>query len=178
MWENRDSPILYSSPVRELVLDCSGTLSQILVGVYSIPGDENVMVHINSNISNTSFCTVPPMTPNFLDVYECDMLSVEVTKGNSIEIFQRYSTSQIGFIHDNGTDIPLVSINISEYSYTALLRRLELNPYTHTGGGCNSTKFLTEEELRCWIFGINQTGVSVTSTMPSMTSSQYSITRV
>lgn len=104
------------------MLDCSGSLSQILVGVYSIPGDENVVVHINSSLSNTSLCTVPPMTPNFLDVYECNMLSVQVTKGDSIEIFQRYSTSQIGFIHDNGTDIPLVSISISEYSYTTLMR--------------------------------------------------------
>ena len=112
-WENRDSPLLYSSPEIHLLLSCTGLLFQVLAGVYPIPGDpkEDVVVQITS-LRDSNSCNVSSLPWHCLNMYNCMNISV---KGNSsLQVFQRYSTSQIGFVHNEGIDTPLLSVNISK----------------------------------------------------------------
>ena len=112
VWKNRDSPVLYSSPEIHLGLGCSGVLSQILAGAYAIPGDPDVDVVVQI-VTNSSFilCNLSLVT-HCVKMYDCT--NRWVNENDSLKVYQRYSTSQIGFIHDEGMDIPLLSLNISE----------------------------------------------------------------
>ena len=117
MWESRTRPVLYSSPDREITLDCSGpaTLSRILVGVYITgTGDVGPAVEIDNN-PLCDLSTLP--ATEYLNVYECVMDSpVVVNVSDSLHIVQRYTTSQISFLHDGQTDTPLISADISKLS--------------------------------------------------------------
>lgn len=109
MWKNRTTPVVYSSPYRELALDNSGQLSVILVGAYSIsgvPGNDNPEIRIDNDIICSLSTLHATEQPN---MYEC-VLDPPVTIG-AIHIYQRYATRQIAFLHDGERDSPLISVN-------------------------------------------------------------------
>ena len=117
MWERRTRPVLYSSPDREITLDCSGPgiLSRILVGAYITgirSGDEGPAVEIDDN----PLCNLSTLhATEYLNVYECVLDSpVAIEGSDSVHIVQRYTTSQISFLHDGQTDTPLISVNTCE----------------------------------------------------------------
>ena len=115
VWESRTRPVLYSSPDREITLDCSGpgTLSRILVGAYITgSGDVRPAVEIDDN----PLCDLSTLhATEYLNVYECVLDSpVEIDVDGSFHIVQRYTTSQICFLHDGQTDTPLISVTTSE----------------------------------------------------------------
>ena len=115
MWESRTRPVLYSSPDREITLDCSGpgNLSRILVGAYITgSGDEGPAVEIDDN----PLCDLSTLqATEYLNVYGCVLDSpVEIEGSDSVHIVQRYTTSQISFLHDGETDTPLISVTTSE----------------------------------------------------------------
>ena len=119
MWENRTRPVLYSSPDREITLNCSGPgiLSRILVGAYiTRSGDEGPAVEIDDN----PLCDLSTLqATEHLNVYECVLDSpVEIEGSDSVHIVQRYTTSQISFLHDGQTDTPLISVTASELLYS------------------------------------------------------------
>ena len=123
VWKNRDSPVLYSSPEIHLVLCCSGLLTQILAGMYAIPGDPDVDVVVQI-VTNSSFilCNLSPSVTHCVKMYDCTNLWVN--ENDSLKVYQRYSTSQIGFIHDEGMDIPLLSLNISKSTHCLMFELL------------------------------------------------------
>ena len=112
-------PVVYSSPYRQLSLNCSssGHLSEIFVGVGGISrvtaaGTDTLEIQTES--SDEAICNLSTLqateTPN---VYEC-VLDPPVTIGenSSVHIHQRYATRQIAFLHDGERDTPLISVNI------------------------------------------------------------------
>ena len=108
MWENRPTPVIYSSPYREIPLDCSGSvnLNRILAGVYRQM--DGLHINIGSNIIT---CDPSPSplddTPN---IYECMLANSTVEVGDD----DLLRINQIVFLHDGTTDTPLISIDISE----------------------------------------------------------------
>ena len=116
MWENRTRPVLYSSPERDITLDCNGTLSEILVGAYITgTGDMGPRVSING----IHICDLSTLhATEHLNVYNCTPVTeVEIAIGSTLHIAQRNATSLISFLHDGGTDTPLVSVITSKYNY-------------------------------------------------------------
>ena len=110
LWENRTRPVLYNSPDREIAVDCRapGTLFRILVGAYiTETGDVGPSIEIGYDIK----CNLSTLqNTEYLNVYECVLASpVEVDVNDSFHIIQRYSSSQISFLHDGQTDTPLIS---------------------------------------------------------------------
>ena len=110
LWENRTLPVLYSSPEREISVDCSGSdpvITRILVGAYnSMSGEGPPQIKIGDQTCSVS---TEPVTGG-VNVYECQLNSpVEVD--DSLSVSQRNATSQIGFLHDGQTDTPLISIS-------------------------------------------------------------------
>ena len=117
-WENRDPPVLYSSPEREISLNCeSVSIMRILVGAYnSMTGDGVPQIVIDTNGSK-EVCNVStePVTEG-VNVYECVLGSPVSVDGNiSLTISQRIAAFQIGFLNDDQTDIPLISVDFSKY---------------------------------------------------------------
>ena len=115
MWESRTRPVLYSSPDREITLDCSGPgfLSKILVGAYITgPGDVGPRVEIGDD----TLCDLSTLhATEHLNVYECVLdPPVEIDVNDTVRVVQRYTTSQISFLHDGQTDTPLISVITSK----------------------------------------------------------------
>ena len=118
MWESRTVPVVYSSPYRELSLNCSGSgnLSKIVVGTYPLygaTGTEGIEIRAaNDNL----ICN--PSTPQGTgqpNVYECVLdPPMAVDEGSLVRIYQRNASRQIGFVHDGERDTPLISVTISE----------------------------------------------------------------
>ena len=113
MWENRaTSAVPYSSPDREIMLDCTGTISRILVGAYltGIESEEGPSIEIDGQYCNLS----PDQVTEYLNVYECILESpVAVDDVDSVLIVQRNTSSRIAFLHDGESDTPLISLTIS-----------------------------------------------------------------
>ena len=117
MWKNRTRPVLYSSPDRDITLDCSGpgSLSEILLGAYITgTGDMGPRIIING----TDICDLSTLhATEHLNVYRCTPdTEVEVGVGSTLHIAQRNATSLISFLHDGVTDTPLVSVITSKYT--------------------------------------------------------------
>ena len=115
MWENRAPPVRYTSPYREIPLDCSGevNVTRILAGAYSpMSEDEAPYIKIGKNSCSLS---IEPYTGH-VNVYECvfDSSPIEVGDGDSLYIYQRDTSFQIVFLYDGKKDFPLISINISK----------------------------------------------------------------
>ena len=118
MWESGTVPVVYSSPYRELSLDCSGSgnLSKIVVGTYTIHGTtRNGAIEIRTTNDNL-FCNQSTLQateqPN---VYECVLVPpMAVDEGSLVRIYQRNASRQIGLVHDGERDTPLISVTISE----------------------------------------------------------------
>ena len=114
-WENRAWPILYTSPEREIPLNCpsSATVSRMLVGAYpSVAGDGVPHIIIGNNDS----CSVStePVTEG-LNVYECVLDSPVIVHEDTVMILrQRNSTGQIGLLHNGYKDTPLIYLDISK----------------------------------------------------------------
>ena len=115
MWEHRPPPVVYSSPYREIPLECNGTgiVMRILAGAYEVmSGDQAPYIEINDCVCNPS--SQPALNEN-LSVYECILDSpVPVNVNDLLHVHQRNSDFQIVSIHDGQTDIPLISIDISK----------------------------------------------------------------
>ena len=116
MWENRTVPVVYSSPYRELSLDCSGSgnLSKIVVGTYNISEEESLDGVEIKNGDNDLICT--QFTLQATDnVYECVLVPpMAVDEDSLVRIYQRNVTRRIAFLRDGETDTPLISVTISE----------------------------------------------------------------
>ena len=118
MWESRTAPVVYSSPYRELSLNCSGSgnLSKIVVGTYNIHGTtRNGAIEIRTTNDNL-FCNQSTLQateqPN---VYECVLVPpMAVDEGSLVRIYQRNASRQIGLVHDGERDTPLISVTTSE----------------------------------------------------------------
>ena len=119
MWENRPSPVVYSSPYREIPLNCSGpgNLTRLLAGTYRLlPGDQSPQVEVDQNVPICSLSSQPALDED-LNVYECVPDSpVEVSESDSLHILQRHSDAKIVFFHDGLKDVPLISADISMYN--------------------------------------------------------------
>ena len=116
LWENRTLAVVYSSPVREISLNCPPAyISRILVGAYpSMNGDG--LPPINFVVDNAHTCSVStePATEG-VNVYECDLNPPVAVDGEvSLTISQRHAGSQIGFLHNGQTDTPLISLDVSK----------------------------------------------------------------
>ena len=113
MWENRATSVVpYSSPDREIMLDCTGNISRILVGAYltGTGSEEGPSIEIDGHYCNLS----PDQVTEHLNVYECIFNpAVAVDDVDSVHIIQRSTSSQIGFLHDEESDTPLISLTIS-----------------------------------------------------------------
>ena len=109
LWSNRQLPVVYSSPSREIPLACGSTsISSILVGAYndSLIRDEQPQIEIGEHKCNVS---TEPYTAG-VNVYECKFEPVvEVEENDSLKISQRNTSSQIVFIYNGGTDTALIS---------------------------------------------------------------------
>ena len=114
MWENRaTSAVLYSSPDREIMLNCTGTISRTLMGAYltGTGSEEGPSIEIDGQYCNLS----PDQVTEYLNVYECILESpVAVDDVDSVHIIQRNTSSQIAFLHDGESDTPLISLTISK----------------------------------------------------------------
>ena len=119
MWENRTRPVLYSSPERDITLDCNGSLSEILLGAY-ITGTGDMAPRIS--INGTDICDLSTLhATEHLNVYRCTPeTEVEIDVGSTLHIDQRNATSLISFLYDGQadtpSDTPLVFLNISKYT--------------------------------------------------------------
>ena len=119
LWENRGPPILYGGPEREISLNCpSASISNILVGTYpSMSGNETTQIRIDrvsKNMDQTCSVSTKPITEG-ISVYECVIGSpVAVDDDTTLNISQRNAGRWIAFLHDNETDIPLISVDISK----------------------------------------------------------------
>ena len=117
LWSNRQPPVVYSSPSREIPLACGSTsISSILVGAYndSLIGDGQPEIKIGEQN-----CSVSTQQINRgVNVYNCVFESpVAVGEEGSLEIIQRNATSQIAFIYNDMLDTPLISPQTtSEYN--------------------------------------------------------------
>ena len=114
MWESRTRPVLYSSPDREITLDCSGPgfLSKILVGAY-ITGTGDVGPRVE--IGDDTLCDLSTLhATEHLNVYGCVLESDPPVEIDSVHVVQRYTTSLISFLHDGQTDTPLISVITSK----------------------------------------------------------------
>ena len=120
MWESRTVPVVYSSPYRELSLDCSGSgnLSKIVVGTYNTHGTTRNGAREIRTTNDNLFCNQSTLQateqPN---VYECVLVSpMAVDEGTCslVCIYQRNASRQIGFVHDGERDTPLISVTTSE----------------------------------------------------------------
>ena len=117
MWESRAAPVLYSSPQRELTLNCNNTgyLSKVLVGVY----DETGVADLQFSRARHPLCNHSTFhaTEQF-NVFECILNPpIEIDENDSLYIEQRYSSKRIAFLHDGQMDTPLISLNLSEYAF-------------------------------------------------------------
>ena len=114
MWENRaTSAVPYSSPDKEIMLDCTGDISRILVGAYltRTGSEEGPSIKIDGQYCNLS----PDQVTEYLNVYECILESpVAVDDVDSVHIIQTNTSSQIAFLHDGESDTPLISLTISK----------------------------------------------------------------
>ena len=115
MWENRTRPLLYSSPDRDITLDCSGpgSLSEILLGAYITgTGDMGPRITING----TDVCDLSTLhATEHLNVYRCiPVTEVEIGVGSTLHVTQRNATSLISFLHDGQADTPLMSVITSK----------------------------------------------------------------
>ena len=127
MWEHRPPPVVYSSPYREIPLECNGTgiVMRILAGAYEVmSGDQAPYIEINDCVCN--LFSQPALNED-LSVYEC-ILDYPVAVNDSLHVHQRNSHFQIVSIHDGQTDIPLISIDISKWisetsTYVGMARR-------------------------------------------------------
>ena len=113
MWEHKPPPIVYSSPYREIPLECNGTgiVMRILAGAYEVmSGDQAPYIETNDCVCNLSSLNED------LSVYECILdCPVPVNVNDSLHVHQRNSHFQIVSIHDGQTDITLISIDISKW---------------------------------------------------------------
>ena len=132
MWESRTVPVVYSSPYRELSLNCSGNgnLSKIVVGTYAINGmtrNEGIVITTNDDL----ICNQSTLGTEKHDVYECVLdPPMAVDEDNLVHFSQRNAAQQIGFVHDGERDTPLISVTISElYMYYRMS-----GPSTESGG--------------------------------------------
>ena len=115
-WENRDPPVLYSSPEREISLNCpSASISRILVGAYpSITGNRSPQIEVGPGMNQTCSVSTEPVTEG-VNVYECVLdPPVSVDGSDRLIVSQRNAASQIGFLHDGQTDTPLISVDSSK----------------------------------------------------------------
>ena len=82
------------------------------MGAY-ITGSGDVEPTVGIPVSNCNLSTL--QATEYLNVYECVLDSpVEINGSDSVHIVQRYTTSQISFLHDGRTDTPLISVTTSE----------------------------------------------------------------
>ena len=115
LWSERDRPVLYSSPSRDIAVNCtgsgSGNISRIFVGAYSsMYGSGDPRIEVGGH--NCSVSTEP--ATGGVNVYECVLSSSQVPV-DSLRISQRYASRQIGFLYDDDQgDRPLISLNISK----------------------------------------------------------------
>ena len=118
MWEYRPPPVRYTSPYREIPLNCSGTgnVTRILAGAYSaISGDQPPYIEIGENYRNCNLSIEPALAED-VNVYECMVnSSVDVDDSDSLYIHQRNTDFQIVFLYYDGEkDFPLIFIDISK----------------------------------------------------------------
>ena len=90
VWENRTLPVVYSSPDREISVNCTGSsTTRILVGAYSSVGGDGVpQITIGNQTCNVS---TEPVTEG-VNVYEC-MLDSPVAADDSLTVHQRNATT-------------------------------------------------------------------------------------
>ena len=145
MWENRaTSAVPYSSPDREIMLDCTGNISRILVGAYltGTGSEEGPSIEIDGQYCNLS----PDQVTEHLNVYECILESpVAVDNVDSVLIVQRNTSSRIAFLHDGESDTPLISLTISK---SVLEGGIHLHAWCSVGGECGASPFLSEDDVR------------------------------
>ena len=118
MWEYRPPPVRYTSPYREIPLNCSGTgnVTRILAGAYNVTSkDQPPYIAIDGNDHVCKLSTQPALAED-VNVYECmlDSPPVEVNDGDSLYIRQRNTDFQIVFLYDGQEDFPLIFIDISK----------------------------------------------------------------
>ena len=113
LWSERDRPVLYSSPSRDIAVNCpgsgSGNISNIFVGAYSsMYGSGEPGIEVGGHSCSVS---TEPALPGGVNVYECVLSSSQVPV-DSLHISQRYASRQIAFLYDDDQgDRPL---NISK----------------------------------------------------------------
>ena len=124
LWSERDQPVLYSSPSRDIAVNCtgsgSGNISNILVGAYSsMYGSGEPGIEVGGHSCSVS---TEPATGG-VNVYECVLSSSQVPV-DSLHISQRYASRQIGFLYDDHGDRPLISLTISKFITATLFSGL------------------------------------------------------
>ena len=94
LWSERDQPVLYSSPSRDIAVNCtgsgSGNISKIFVGAYSsMYGSGEPGIEVGGHSCSVS---TEPALPGGVNVYECVLSSSQVPV-DSLHISQRNSNS-------------------------------------------------------------------------------------
>ena len=123
-WENRTPPVLYSSPERDISLNCSSaSISRILVGAYNSSmtgnGSTQIVIHqmgqdMDPGMDKTCSFSTEPVTEG-VNVYECELdPPVSVDGDDRLIVSQRNAARRIGFLHDGQTDTPLISVDSSK----------------------------------------------------------------
>ena len=125
LWSERDRPVLYSSPSRDIAVNCtgsgSGNISNIFVGAYSsMYGSGEPGIEVGDHSCSVS---TEPALPGGVNVYECVLNSSQVPV-DSLRISQRYASRQIGFLYDDQGDRPLISLTISKFITATLFSGL------------------------------------------------------
>ena len=114
VWENRTTPVIYSSPYREIPLDCSGPvdLTRIVAGGHRLTdGGLAPSIRIDNRLI---FCNLSPFLDDTTNVYECMVTNSPFEVGDDafLRINQRFAGFKVVFLHNGTTDTPLISIGI------------------------------------------------------------------
>ena len=140
LWSERDQPVLYSSPSRDIAVNCpgsdSGNISNIFVGAYSsMYGSGEPGIEVGGHSCSVS---TEPALPGGVNVYECVLSSSQVPV-DSLHISQRYASRQIGFLYDDDQgDRPLIYLNISKFITATVPWTASVSLCCSTGGDCSS----------------------------------------
>ena len=148
LWSERDLPVLYSSPSRDIAVNCpgsgSGNISNIFVGAYSsMYGSGEPGIEVGGHSCSVS---TEPALPGGVNVYECVLSSSQVPV-DSLHISQRNASRQIAFLYDDDQgDRPLISLTISKFITATVPWTASVSLCCSTGGNCSS-QLLSEANL-------------------------------
>ena len=122
MWTNRTRAVTYHGSVRPIGFCGAGLLRRWTVGAYiTRAGNTSPQIRllrpsgpVGPIVLRTSYLTTLSATED-LGVYGHEVSpSVQVQRGDYINILQRDASSQICFRHNGETDTPLISVDIGE----------------------------------------------------------------